>query len=455
MNIWRSRRLRLAGAAFVLATAGLVGALATGGSASASDAAKGISQVKLTFRGDPGTSLVVSWRDGADAAAGRLQVVPASEASFSSCGAPGGPCREVSARRAVVGSSDGPSYAFYQAQVENLQPGTAYRYRAVDGGAPSPEYSFATAAGGEAPFTASFVGEVHVGDGAQPGSPVPAWVPVSEQIRAAGSAFTLSAGDNVNTGASESEWERLFDPTPRFFGEVPFMTAVGNHETYGSFSDGIPQQTFFARFPQPTNGPDQNGRSYSFDYNGVHFAVLEANPTTKLARFQAEVRWLEGDLAAAAGRTRFQVVVTHSPPLHSKTSRVRPTYENPEFRELLVPVMDRYGVEMVVSGHDKHYVRSYPLNGRPRPRSTPSVGPKVVAPGKGTTYAELTSTGQYYADFLPQDWMEKAVPRTAAFLRVDFAGDSLRAQAVQPDGTVIDTFTIPQVKGKGAPGRHR
>ena len=426
-----------------LAALAALGALALAPAARASDPARGISQVKLTYRGDPATSLVVSWRDGAGAGAGTVAAVPAP-ADPAGCPAAAG-CVGATAVRNVLGTSEGPAYAFYQAELTGLRPGTSYRYRVSDGAGPSATYTFRTAAGPGNDFTAAAVGEVHIGDTVQPGWPVPALKPLTDQILASGAEFTLSTGDNINTGATESEWERMFGANPTFFGSQPYMTAVGNHETYGSFSRGLPQPFFFAAFPQPTNGPDANGRSYSYDYNGVHFAVVEANPETPRATFDAQLSWLKQDLADARSRTRYQVVIDHSPPFHSKASRVTP-YENPEFREGLVPIMDRYGVEMVISGHDKHYVRSFPLRGRRDPGATPSIAPTPVRPGRGTTYVELTSTGQYYTDFLRQNWMERAVPKTAAFLRLDFSRRGIGARAIQPDGQEIDAFTVPHVK---------
>lgn len=53
--------------------------------------------------------------------------------------------------------------------------------------------------------------------------------------------------------------------------------------------------------------------------------------------------------------------------------------------ENAVPILDKYGVEMVISGHDKHYVRSYPLNGIKQPGgSIPEMGYEKVGQGEGT-----------------------------------------------------------------------
>lgn len=437
----RRRRLAIwaAPALAVVAAAGLAGA-----PAQAVDSAPGITQVKLTYPGDPSTSIAISWREPSTAGAASVQLLRDS-GDFSQCTTGGRACQVLTGTKALIGSADGAPYAYFQAVSTSLRPGTRYRYRVVDGSTVSREFSFTTPARASGSLRAAFAGEVHVGDEVQPGWPTPALAPTLQQIQRSGAQFVVSTGDNVNTGANEADWERLFATNPEAFGSVPFMTAVGNHETYGGFSRGTPQPQYFAAFPQPGNG-DGSGRYYSFTVNGVYVAAVEANPETPRAFFDQEMRWLSKDLADAAKRTRFQVVVLHSPPFHSRTSRVTPAYQNPEFRDQLVPLMDRYGVEMVISGHDKHYVRSKPLVGRQVAGATPAIQPQPVSSGRGTTYMELTSTGQNYADFLPQSWMAKAVPLTAAYLQLDFRQNTIRATAIRPDGSVLDRFTVPQVR---------
>ncbi len=446
LRVGRSRRV--GAVALVVALVGGVGAT----TAAADAAAAGISQVKLSYRNDPTTSIAVSWRDNATAGPGVLQLVPSAAADFASCGSAGSACVVVDAQRRSIGSSDGGPYGYYQADATALKPGAAYTYRVVDGAAVSPQYGFTTPSGGNSPLRAAFLGEVHIGDEVQPGWPVPALKPTLEQIRASGAQFVISAGDNINTGTNETEWERLFQADPATFASVPMSSAVGNHETYGAFSKGVPSEQYFAAFPAPANG-DGSGRYFSYDVNGVHFAVVEANLETPRPYFDREMAWLDADLKAAAKRTRFQVVVDHSPPFHSKTSRVTPNYENPEFREQLVPLMDKYGVEMVVSGHDKHYVRSYPLVGKRDRGAVPAISPRRVGPGKGTTYLELTSTGQNYPDFLPQPWMATSAPVSSEYLQLDFGADSIAAKAIRPDGTVLDSFTVPQLSRAGRGGK--
>lgn len=436
-----SRRSRRLVGTLTLAVAGsaLLGITAVA-PAVASDQSGGISQVKLSYRGDTSTSIVISWRDAASTTAGSVQIGAGD--TLAAC--PTG-CRTVTADRRLIGSSDGGPYAYYQAEVTGLKPGTGYAYRVQDGGAPGSVNRFRTPVGGSAPLRAAFLGEVHIGDAVQPGWPTPALAPVLGQVQKSGAQFVQSTGDNVDTGSVESDWERFFSASPSLFGSTPYLTAIGNHETYGGFGKGVPAATVFGNFPQPTNG-DGTGRYYSYVVNGVYFAVVEANPETPKAYFERELTWLGKDLAAAKKRTRFQVVITHSPAFHSRTGRVTPTYENPEFRDGLVPLMDRYGVELMISGHDKHYVRSYPLNGKRDPGAVPAIVPKRVRAGAGTTYMELTSTGQSYSDFLAQSWMAKSAPVSAEYLQLDFGAKEIRAKAIQPDGKVLDRFTVPKVR---------
>jgi len=402
-----------------------------------------VSQVKLGYQGDPASSVSVSWREPQTAAGGVVQFLEGERADFSTCTAP---CLEVAASPTTLTTQDAGTFTFLRAQLSALKPNTLYSYRAGDGSNWSPVYRFRTAPTSGS-FSVAFGGELHIGDKFQPG-----WKAMAETIMKAHPTFMMSAGDNINTGALESEWARFFDQSPAFFGTVPFMSAVGNHETYGKDANGNdvqgnPNLLYFANFSMPKNGADDSGRSYSFDMNGVHFVSLEANPSTALDNVQKQAEWLKRDLAQAAGRTRFQIVTMHAPLLHSRLSRTEQPklnikYENPEFPELLMPIFDQYGVDLVVAGHDKAYVRSLPMVGQSAPDKTPKISVQTVPNGQGTVYVQLSTGGDKYPDFFYQDWMAVGRVDLSEYLLVNIEQDRLNIQANQADGKVVDSFIV-------------
>lgn len=409
--------------------------LLTGASTWGQDGAP-VSQVKLGLEGDPSRSIAVSWRAPADALRGVVQLAPGERPDFGICN---DPCREVAADATALTARDAGALRFFRASLGGLSPDTVYSYRVGDGSRFGPVYRFRTAPTGGA-FRLGLVGELHIGDRLKPG-----WKAVAQALLEADPRLVMSTGDNVDSGGLEGEWERFFGQAPGFFGRIPFMSAVGNHEVYGS-AGGNPA-LYLANFATPKNGADGSGRSYSLDIAGVHLVSLEANPATRRENFQRQVAWLERDLAGAAGRSRFQIVVLHSPILHSKLSRTQQPrlnfrYENPEFPEGLMPLFDRYGVDLVVAGHDKAYVRSQPMVAQAAPGQTPAVAPRTVANGQGTVYVQLSSSGGRYRDFLKQPWMAVGQPGAGEYLLLDILPDRLEAQALRAGGAVADRFTV-------------
>ncbi|WP_027004673.1 metallophosphoesterase [Conexibacter woesei] len=405
-----------------------------------------------------------------------------------------------------IDNNAGPFYTFFTGTFTGLTPNTSYDWFVADTQTPAGYVpgTFRTAHSGDAEYTAATYGEVHVDDGDDVvnfgaraardysiqgvvGATAADGVVYNQPTRP---AFVVSSGDNMNDGTMESMYDRLLQGTYTYsgnavpdnsnalklMGSVPFMSALGDHEYKNTAQAGTASPLYYAHFPNPDNGPTgQEDRSYSYDYEGVHWTVLEASPGVHPAAFPAywqhELQWLDQDLAAAVRRTRFQVVVMHQPPFHSKTSRVYPEYADPEFRDDIMPLMDKYGVEFVVSGHDAHNVRSYPLNAVPTPdwnADKPKLSPKVVAPGKGTVYLEQSTTGKNYDGLLDAEpWVAWSQSQSTmpAVLLFNFGKDSISAKFVRtdvldesadprvpaqvgrllPTGQPVDDFTIPQV----------
>jgi hypothetical protein len=104
-----------------------------------------------------------------------------------------------------------------------------------------------------------------------------------------------------------------------------------------------------ARYPRMAN--------YSFDYGDGHFLCLDSNlyldPTD--AGWQ---RWIANDLAGTDAPWKF--VVYHHPAFN-----VGLEHYSEQHMRVLSPIFERYGVTLVLSGHEHNYQRTRPIRFAP------------------------------------------------------------------------------------------
>lgn len=154
-------------------------------------------------------------------------------------------------------------------------------------------------------------------------------------------SFALHAGDFVIDGDREESWdEEWWAPMRDLLLHCPIYPTMGNHE-----EDSL----FYYRYFSSLGG---RGTNYSFDWGAAHFIVCKIDEGDS-----EQVEWLEQDLAnnSAAG---FTVVSHHVPPFSSTTSD---TGGIPYLQESVVPLFEKYGVDLVISGdvHSyQHHIRN-------------------------------------------------------------------------------------------------
>lgn len=159
--------------------------------------------------------------------------------------------------------------------------------------------------------------------------------------------LVLHLGDVVYpSGAREDYHQGFFRPFAPLIANVPVYPTIGNHDVK---SEG--GRPFLDVFVTPTNGPDPEGRTYSFDWGCVHFVCLDVilNP---IEPGSALLEWLKRDLAA--NRSIWRVVYFHVPPYSATRG------ESPSMVEHLVPILEAARVDLVLSGHDHNYCRFLP-----------------------------------------------------------------------------------------------
>ncbi|HEX3395616.1 MAG TPA: metallophosphoesterase family protein [Steroidobacteraceae bacterium] len=355
-------------------------------------------QIHLTWGEDPALSVCISWVSPAQAINPRVQL----RQSSSSRTAASSSSRTVHAvQRTYTDGLNGQTVFTYHAGLTGLKADTEYHYgvtadndrnRARPFGA-----TFKTAPAGRAPFRWTSYGDL--------ATPNTAWTLSSPQSAFAVKAverfqplFHLLNGDlcyaNLNPTAQPAVWADFGNNVQGSASRRPWMPCPGNHEIeFGNGAQGF--DSYLTRYTLPPNGTPFPGLWYRFQVGSVLFISLSADdviyqdsgafvagplplqpspstgnppiaPGTSLYirgySAGAQSRWLESTLSAASKDQSIDwiVVQMHQDALSSSKNG---NGSDKGIREAWLPLFDRYGVDLVLCGHDHDYERSWPVRG--------------------------------------------------------------------------------------------
>jgi hypothetical protein len=171
---------------------------------------------------------------------------------------------------------------------------------------------------------------------------------ISEAIGKEAADFVVVTGDLVLRGSDGGDWQRFFQVAADLLARTPYYPVAGNHDLGRSGHERRLMNELF-ELPEPPAKRPAWGNWYSFDVADLHFVMLDSN-AYKHSEQQA---WLIDDLAAARARgVRAIFAAVHDGPysrgLHRGNRYAQATY---------VPVLHKYGVDMLFSGHDHLYQR--------------------------------------------------------------------------------------------------
>jgi len=275
----------------------------------------------------------------------------------------------------------------------------------------------------------------------------------------------LMLGDNAYGQGYDSQYQSyVFNIYPSLLRQAVVWPTMGNHET-GTGSQALTDDYDYYRiFTMPTNGQAGGLASgtehyYSFDYANIHFVCLDAMTAVFRQPGSAMLQWLQADLADTT--SDWIIAFWHHPPYTKGSHDSDYEFELIEMRQNALPILESFGVDLVLSGHSHSYERSYLINGHYGGSSTISPVNYVnggngrtngdgaylkpaggMGAGGGTVYVvDGSSGGQFGGGSLDHPAMHYSV-LTAGSLVIDIDGLKLDASFVTASGTVDDSFTL-------------
>lgn len=226
-------------------------------------------------------------------------------------------------------------------------------------------------------------------------------------------SFFVNTGDLIADGRRWPLWgNELFEPARELLRRAAFVPVRGNHE-----ADAVRYTELF--------GLPKDRTYHSFDVGNVHVVVLDSE--LDKAPHAAMVAWLDQDLAAT--KADWKIVLSHRPTFnvggHGEQwahADVRPLYE-------------KYGVDLVISGHSHLYERFKPMGAKGGKPITYIVAGGGGAPLYGVEYSPLLEGG-----------IGQTVLHHCVFT---VEGDRMEVRVKGVDGAMLDRFEL--VRGPNAP----
>jgi len=272
----------------------------------------------------------------------------------------------------------------------------------------------------------------------------------------------LTLGDNAYSEGSDSEYQRkFFDVYKAIMKNTAVWCSFSNHDTD---SDSTTQSgPYYDSFSFPTQGEAGGVASggeayYSFNFGDIHFVSLDSYDSSRQPEGDM-LLWLRQDLAAA--KQKWIIVFWHHPPYSFGSHNSDYESKMSEMRENVVPIIDKYGADLVLTGHSHSYERSMLIKGHygasdtftskmavdsgdGRPNNGVGAYQKTdngSAPAPGTVYIVAGTSGRT-GSVEKQHPVMIATSIAPGSLVIDINGDELNVVFLDYTGKALDSFTI-------------
>jgi len=194
---------------------------------------------------------------------------------------------------------------------------------------------------------------------------------------------------------------------------------------------------------------------YSFDFRHVHFIVMST--LSDFVVTSDQYKFIEKDLQKASANDNIDwIVVTNYGPFYTSPS-AHPAKN--DIRNIYHPLFDKYGVDLVLQGHNHNYQRTYPVTFNPSKGSAPIVTNHFTTGYQGSkdgvVYAIVGTAGEGFHPLQGrQPYVATQFEGKFGFLNIEISNGNPHTNLTGTfydniEGNVMDHFTIEkQIKNK-------
>lgn len=248
---------------------------------------------------------------------------------------------QIDAQGEIFQSRSGKA-AYYVAKLRTLQPDRYYTYRVCNEGKTSSWYSFRT----YNQSTRNDYSFIYVGD-------------VQDSINGKANQFFREAlqrhpdteffvfGGDLTERPTEQRWEETYRGLDSIGQQYPVITVTGNHE-YLKYIIRKLERRFSLVFSYYLDSMVGENQVYTLKYNDMQIFCLDSN--REFFYLWTQKKWLEEQLKKS--NARWKIIVLHHP-LYS----IKGSMNNLFQRTMFNPLVEEYGVDLVLQGHEHAYAR--------------------------------------------------------------------------------------------------
>ena len=283
-------------------------------------------------------------------------------------------------------------------------------------------------------------------------------------------AYGSGINDGTQQNYQDGVFENMYETTLQ---NTVLWPSVGNHE-YNNHIPFSPDPAYFDIFTLPVYGeaggiPSGTEKYYSYNYGNIHFIVLDSYDVDRGSN-GAMANWLIADLQQ--NTAEWTIAYWHHPPYtkgsHDSDNGLFLDGELVEMRENILPIIEQYGVDLVLNGHSHSYERSFLIDGHygysnelipsmildngfggsngdcPYEKNT-----TISKAHKGTIYAVVGCSGKLSgtSSGWPHPAMAYSIETRLGSMIMTVDHNRLDAEFVGIDGSITDYFSILKNSG--------